>query len=1222
MATIAEERTVEKDALRRRGGGADGRGQGSVNADESAHDELAERYLLEEGSVLLTGVQALARLPLEQSRRDRRAGLRTEGFISGYPGSPLGGYDLTLGRIARLLAEQGVIHVPALNEELAATAITGTQMLDHHPHSRVDGVVAFWYGKGPGLDRAGDAIRHGTFAGTSPHGAVVLLCGEDHEGKSSTMPFQDDYALLSAGIPILYPASVGEFLELGLHAIALSRFSGCWVALKLVAALCDGGESVRVAPDRPAIVIPALEVGGRPFRKRSDFTFFPGKNVDIERHLHYERHAAVRAYARANGLDRIEVSTTHDRLGIVTAGKSSADLRQALADMGLDDRALRGCGIRLLRMGLLYPIDADLVCDFARGLEELVVVEEKRGFLESQVKEALGGLARPPRVIGKLTEGGAPLFPIEGGMDADLVAERLGPRLDPFASAHPAIRGRLDEIARIRARAYPAYPARAPNYCSGCPHNTSTRLGAGEVAWGSPGCHSFASIIEQPERHVVAMTQYGGEGVPWVGLARFTDRPHIVQNVGDGSLFHSSYLNIRFCVAAGVNITFKILYNGAIANTGAQDPVGRRSIPELTRLFEVEGVRRIAVVSKNPAAYRDAGLAAIARAYGRERYEEALGDLVKERGVTVLIYDEMCANERRRRERRGKLHRLSRHALVHEEVCEGCGECGALTNCMSLHRVGTELGEKTRIHPSSCSQDFYCVDASCPSFVIVETEEKTGYARPATAVLDESASPEPRTEVRGELPWHIYMTGVGGTGVITVNAILAEAARIEGRHVTSYDQTGAAQKWGSVVSSLVIAADGERVFANKIGLGKADLYLALDPIGAVAPANLDRCDPATTAVVANTTALPTGEMVRGAISALPLEAMKQTIRELTCADRTVFVEAVRLSEALFGDHMMANLFALGVAFQSGFLPLETQSIERAIRLNATQVETNLQAFRYGRLWVHDPERVRALVEARTPTVAEERNRARSRRSPREVAAYDKLLARGDHLDEEARRMLAIRVGELIDYQDARYAESFVRFVVDVAAREQAATGGRLDVTREVIRNLYKLMAYKDEYEVARLYLKPELAQRIRGLFAAPRLVRYRFRPPLLRALGLKRQLEVGPWLTPVLRLLQAARGLRRTRFDPFGRTAVRREERALIGWYRSLVEEGLGHLRPHTRALVREIAQLPDGIRGYEERKLESASQARARAARLIGCLREVSLSTPLGETPQRIAAS
>jgi indolepyruvate ferredoxin oxidoreductase len=1192
-----------------------------VTTADAAGDELKERYFLEQGSVFLTGMQALARLPLDQSRRDRRAGLRIGGFVSGYPGSPLGGYDLALRGIAPLLESHGVTHVSALNEELAATAILGTQMLDRHAHSRVDGVVALWYGKGPGLDRAGDALRHGNFAGTSRHGAVVLLCGEDHEGKSSTMPFQDDYALQSAAIPILYPASVGEFLELGLHAVALSRFSGCWVALKLLAPLCDGGETVRVAPDRPAIVIPEVEVDGESFRKRADFTFFPGKNIDIERHLYRERHVAVRAYARANGLDRVETSTPRDRLGIVAAGKSFTDLRQALTDLGLDDAALRRSGVRLLRIGLAYPIDEATVRGFAHGLEEVLVVEEKRGFLETQVKEALAALSAPPCVLGKVDEGGAPLFPVEGGLDADMITERLGPRLLRYAADGTRVNRRLAELAAIRARAYPAYPVRVPNYCSGCPHNTSTRLGAGQIAWGSPGCHSFASLIEQPERHIVAMTQYGGEGVPWIGLGRFADRPHMVQNVGDGSLFHSSYLNIRFCVAAGADITFRILYNGAIANTGAQEPVGRKSVGELVRLLELEGVKRIAVVTKSPAAYRRSRLAPIARVYPRHRCDEALADLVKERGVTVLLYDEMCANERRRKEKRHRLRPLARHALVHEQVCEGCGACGALTNCMSLDRVETELGEKTRIHRSSCSQDFYCLEADCPSFVSVEVEEGTGYTRPVLDALGEAAVPEPQAKQSLDGAWRVHIPGVGGTGVITLNAILAEAAHLEGRRVTSYDQTGAAQKWGSVVSSLLIAADGPHAFANKVGRGKADLYLALDPIGAVAPVNLDRCDPARTAAVANTTSLATGDRVRGAAAAPPLEAMKGTLREFTRADALVFVDAVRLSEALFGDHMMANLLALGVAYQAGLVPLEARSIELAIRLNRAQVETNLQAFRHGRLWVHDSARLQPLVEPAHQTVEEEAAKHRARLGARIAGTYDRLLARAAHLDPDSQSMLAARTAELIEYQDARYAASYLSFVLQVAARETGVSD-KLDVTREVIRNLYKLMAYKDEYEVARLYVDPRFGEHVRSLFTAPRAVRYHLHPPLLRALGLRRKVELGPWLTPVLRALRALRRLRGTSLDPFGHSAVRREERALVDWYRALVRAALPYLGPATHALVREIAALPDGIRGFEELKLRSAARERDRGERLMRRLEEAtSASDSVDESLRQIAA-
>ncbi|MDR7416212.1 MAG: indolepyruvate ferredoxin oxidoreductase family protein [Armatimonadota bacterium] len=1159
---------------------------------------LEDRYTLEEGEVYLTGIQALVRLPLDQVRRDRRAGLRTGVFISGYPGSPLGVYDVALQRVRNLLEAHHVVHRPAPNEESAATALMGTQMLDSYPHSRYDGVVGIWYGKGPGVDRSGDALKHGNFAGTSRYGAVVVLAGEDHEGKSSTMPFQDDYAFLTHGIPVIYPASVAEFLELGLHAIALSRFSGCWVAMKLVAPLCDGGEVVCVHPDRPEIVIPELEIDGKPFRKRTDFTFFPGTNVETERHLYRERHAAVRAYAAVNGLNRIVIDPPRARVGIVTAGKSYTDVRQALADLGLDEETLRGLGIRLLKLGLIYPLELRVLREFARDLEEVIVVEEKRGFVEAQVKEALLDLGRPIKVVGKNDEHGAPLFPLQGAMDADLVAEILAERLKPYLGDHPGVRARTERLRAIRERRYPPARSRMPNYCSGCPHNTSTVLLPGQVAWGSPGCHSFASIIEQPHRHIVAMTQYGGEGLPWLGLQPFVDQPHMVQNVGDGSLFHSSYPNIRFSASVGANITFKILYNGYIANTGAQQPVGQVGIPELTRMLEADGVRRIAIVTKDPNRYRNAGLARNVTVYPAHEHERALRDLRQVQGTTVYIYDEMCANERRRQQKRGKLPRPERYVMIHERVCEGCGDCGQVSNCMSLQRVETEFGPKTQVHLSSCNQDYSCLRGDCPSFVTVEAPG--GFARPHPPVLGPDAIPEPPGKVRPEGPYHIYMPGVGGTGVLTVSAILSFAAWRDGLRVLSYDQTGAAQKWGAVISSLVLTPGGGQAWSNKVGLGKADLYLVLDLIGGVAPQNLDRCDPLRSVAVVNTTVLPTGEMIRDPFATVSPEVLERTIAQYTRASENVYVEGRRVAEALFGDYMMTNLLMLGVAYQAGRLPLRAESIEWAIRLNGVQVEENLQAFRYGRLLVHAPERVRALVEPPSLPYEEEQIRLERRLGWTGRRAYRALLARCRDLDEESRRMLVIRVGDLMEYQDARYARRYVDFVLRVAARERQIMGHTGPLTHAVIRSLHKLMAYKDEYEVARLYLREEFWEQLRRVFPSARNIRLHLHPPVLRALGLRRKIQVGTWILPVFRLLRALRRLRGTPLDPFGHTRVRREERRLIGWYREVVQRAVQHLRPETYAQVLELLQLPDRIRGYEHVKLRNAEAVRAHATELL----------------------
>ena len=1161
---------------------------------------LDDRYELESGRVFLTGVQALVRLPFEQARRDRAAGLRTGLFVSGYPGSPLGGFDLALAQVRRLHEPWGVVHRPAENEEMAATALMGTQMLERYPHARYDGVVGFWYGKGPGLDRAGDAIRHGNFAGTTRHGAVVVLSGEDHEAKSSTMPFGQEHYFVHAGMPVLHPASVAEFLELGLHAVAMSRYSGLWVAMKLVGQLCDGGETVSVDPSRPAISLPQLEFGGRPFQKRQYHRFFPGETVETERLLYAERLPAALAYARENRLDRVEVGGGRDRLAIVAAGKSFADTRQALVDLGLDDAALAASGIRLVKLGLIHPLDADFAARALRGVEEVVVVEEKRGFVEDRIKEALYQFPDRPRVVGKRDERGAPLFPEHGGMDSDLVARLLGPRLLPLAGAAARrVRDRLDQIRAIEERQVPALLRRTPNYCSGCPHNVSTRLLPGQVAWSAPGCHVFATLIEQPERHADATFQLGGEGPAWVGLSPFTDLRHVIQNQGDGALFHSSYLNIRFAVAAGVRMTFRILYNGAVANTGAQAPVGQRDVPTLARLLALEGVKKVAIVAREPAAYRGVELPAIARVHGRDRVDAVLRDLEATDGVTVFLYDGECANERRRKQKRALREAPSRFVLVNEEVCENCGHCGVVSNCMSLHKVDTELGPKTQVHQSSCNQDQLCLGGDCPSFVTVEVRGG-GPRRPTPPPVDPAALPEPALPAL-DRPWNVVLPGVGGTGVLTVNSVLAWAALLDGREVLSYDQTGAAQKWGAVLSSLVISDPSRPARANKVGLGKADLYLAFDPMAGSDRANLARCLPERTSAVVNTTLLPSGEMIRDVHLDPHADRMVEAISRVCHPERTVRLEARRLAEALFGDYMAANVLALGAAWQAGFLPLSAGSIESAIALNGTAVEQNLAAFRYGRLWRHDPARVEAWLRP-PPETAEAVVEREGAALGRDGGAYREMLARCGGLDPETRRLVAVRAAHLVGYQDAAYARRYVEAVLAAASRERGALGASAEplVARAVARNLHKLMAYKDEYEVARLHLAWGARRRAQAGFTGRLRIHYQLHPPLLRALGLRRKLRLGRWIEPALWLLARMRRLRGGALDPFGRAEVRRLERDLVGWYLGLLDRGLEELRPETGPAVVELLALPDGIRGYEGLKLESARRARERAETLL----------------------
>ena len=1158
---------------------------------------LDDKYTVLEGQVYLTGIQALVRLPIDQHRRDMAAQLRTGAFISGYEGSPLAGYDLTLARMGRLLQEHDIVHLPGLNEELGATAVMGSQIYQMFPGPKFDGVNGIWYGKGPGVDRCGDVFKHANFGGTGRNSGAVILAGDDPNSKSSTLPHQSDFALVSAGIPILYPSNIQEFLEFGLHAFAMSRLSGCWVSLKLVTNLCDGGGVVQVAPDQPRITIPEVTIDGKPFQNIQDVTFLPPISIDMERILFYERHEAVKAYARANRLNVIETQTGDDRLGLVSAGKSYADLRQSLLDMGLDDAALQRLGVRVLRLGMTYPLDDDIVRRFAAGLEDIIVIEEKRSFIENQLRDCLYSMPNHPRIVGKYTAKGAPLFPMHGEIDADYITLALGPTLLQLGET-PGIAARMATIEAIQGRRYDAFMTRKPNYCSGCPHSRSTRMQEGQITGGGIGCHGMGGLIDQPMRATSYLSQMGGEGLPWVGAAPFTETKHVFQNIGDGTYFHSGSQAVRACIAAGVNVTFKLLYNRAVAMTGGQTAQGGMSIPQLTHSLAAEGVQKIIVVSENPQQWRHAQFASIASVKGRDALFAAMQELEETPGVTVLINDQQCAAEKRRQRKRGILAEPNVFALINEEVCEGCGNCGELSNCMSLHPVETEFGLKTRIHQSSCNKDYACLDGDCPSFLSVEVEADTGLNAKTPPVLEASATPEPEEKATINGNYAIYIPGLGGTGVVTVNALLCYAALMEGKTLLNLDQTGLAQKGGAVLSNLIIA-EGDTVTSNKVGMGAADLYLVLDALGGVLPGNLDRAHAERTAAVVNTTPNPTGEMIRDNTILFPSEtSIQRCIDQCTRQHRNVYVDAGGIAEGLFGDHMTTNLFLLGVAYQAGLLPLKAESIESAIELNGVAVRQNQQAFRYGRRYAHDPEAVTALALPNERSVTEERaimvDYLTEAYSASEAQAYEALLATCSRLDEESQRLLAIRIGELIAFQNAAYARSYVEFILRVAARETEAHAGRSELTHAVIRNLYKLMAYKDEYEVARLHLKHTWRERLNSMFERPLKVSYNLHPPILRAMGMQRKLKLGPWFDKPMRLLTRLKRLRGTWLDAFGYAKVRREERALIGWYREAIESVIERLNDANRELSLQIATLPDSIRGYEDIKLAHVATARA----------------------------
>ncbi|VTU19001.1 indolepyruvate ferredoxin oxidoreductase [Variovorax sp. PBL-H6] len=1165
---------------------------------------LDARFEPDSPVAFLNGNHALIRMMTEQMRSDAAAGLRTKAFVTGYPGSPLGSIDIALRQARRTLDAHGITHRAAQNEEFAVSMLSGTQMLDEHPHPEVDGVVGYWYGKGPGLDRSGDVLKHANFAGTSRHGAVVILSGEDHEAKSSTVPYQQDFSFEHHGMPVLYPSCVQEFLDYGLHAAALSRYSGCWVALKLVGTLCDGGEVVQLHPAGITTRTPDLQIAGKPFAKLANHRFFPVTNVETERRLYDERHAAVLAYSRANGLNRIVRSSPEDRIGILSAGKSWADTMQALEDLGLDARALEANGIRLAKVGLLCPSDSTFFREFAEGLESVIVVEEKRDFLERQVAAGIVGTS-VRALLGKQDVDGTRLFPVEGGMTSDMVAERLGRVLARSITLPVRGRERVRYLQQKTVQRNPALPGRAPNYCSGCPHNVSTLLAPGQMAWGAPGCHLFAALMDKPQKRVEATTPLGGEGVPWLGLAPYTSRPHIVQNVGDGALFHSSYQNIRFAITTGANMTFKLLINGVLANTGGQEAVGASAIADLAGRLLQDGASRVVLVSKELAQYAKVQLPAGLVRRSPDELEQSMKELSETQGVTILIYDGACANERRRRQKRGLLPAPSVFTFVNEEVCENCGDCGAKANCMSLQKVPTEFGAKTQIHQSTCNQDQACIQGECPSFVTVEVEPGKGLRKPALPSIDAAGIPEIEPQAL-QAPYHVYIPGLGGSGVLTASAILAQAAAMQGLQVKTYDQTGASQKWGAVLSSLILAPADRPPHTNKVGIGKADLYLALDLLAAVDVSNLKCCDAERTRSVINAGVFPNGEVIRDSRKALPTQELCETVAAAVREDGALTLDAQRIAEALFGDYMMTNMVAIGAAYQAGWLPIRAEWIEAAIALNGTQVNANTTAFRAGRLWVHAPERIQALGTLRLQPLADRTERLHALRSEGrlgELVAFEARLAK---LPTQLRDRVLLRSVDLADYQNMAYAVRYLERVTSFVEAEAAARGERhaYEVTAAVADGLHKMMAYKDEYEVARLLTSSGFEKRVADMFSGTVRLKYNLQPPLARTLGLKGKVRVGGWMYPMLKVLAALKVLRGTALDPFGALQSRREERALLAWYESVLAQGLELLDGRNAAGVAELMRLPQAIRGYESVKSAAATEAKAEAQRLLSGLK------------------
>ena len=1152
---------------------------------------LDDKYTLDHGRAFMSGVQALVRLPMLQQQRDRAAGLDTAGFISGYRGSPLGTYDQALWAAQKHLAEHHVVFQPGVNEELAATAVWGTQQLDLFPQtSKHDGVFGLWYGKGPGVDRCIDVFKHANMAGTARHGGVLAIAGDDHVAKSSTAAHQSDHVFKACGMPVFFPSTVQEILDLGLHALALSRYAGVWSGMKTIQEVVESSSSVSIDPDRVRIVLPEdfqMPPGGLHIR-------WPDAPLEQEARLMDHKWYAALAYIRANRLNHNVVEGPNDRFGLIASGKAYNDLRQALHDLGLDDETCRALGIRVHKVGVVWPLEATATREFARGLQEILVVEEKRQVIEYQLKEELYNWRADvrPDVLGKFDEpegdhssgewaqpnpSGNWLLRAKADLTPSIIARAVARRLKRLGV--PAeVAARMDERLRVidakeqalAAKAAVPVGERTPWFCSGCPHNTSTRVPEGSRALAGIGCHYMAVWMD---RSTVTFSQMGGEGVAWIGQAPFTTDGHVFANLGDGTYFHSGLLAIRQSIAAGVNITYKILYNDAVAMTGGQR-VGERpeghSVLQIMQSLVAEGVAKLVIVSDEPAKYAGVALLPGVTVHHRDELDAIQRQFRELKGTTAIIYDQTCATEKRRRRKRGTMTDPAKRVVINEAVCEGCGDCSVQSNCLSVEPVETEFGRKRRINQNTCNKDFSCVKGFCPRFVTVEGGQLRKPRPSARGDLSAQAPlPEPVLPV-AESAWGIVVAGVGGTGVITIGQILGMAAHLEGKGIVTQDAGGLAQKGGATWSHIQIANRPDAIFTTKVDTAQADLVIACDPLVAAQRATLATMQPGRTFVALNDHGTPTAGLMRNPDWQFPAAGCDAALAAAVGPDGVGAFDAERAAEQLLGDTIYANPLLLGYAWQKGRIPLGRAAIRRAIELNGVQVERNLAAFEWGRHCAHDPSGVRSLFAAQQVI----------------------QIVRRPSLDE----LIARRAEFLAGYQDAAYADTYRAFVARVREAEAPLSSTRL--TEAVAQGLFKLMAYKDEYEVARLHSDPAFATRIGAMFEGEVRLVHHFAPPILGktdAQGRPVKQAFGPWMHRALPWLAKLKGLRGTAFDPFGRTEERHTERALIGEYRATVEELLARLTAQRLDAAVEIARLPLEIRGFGHVKAGNLAKVRVK---------------------------
>ena len=1142
-------------------------------------DRLDRRYSAGRDTYYLTGLQALVKLLLLQSESDARSGVNTAGFVSGYRGSPLAGLDRELWRAQPFLERARVRFQPGLNEDLAATSIWGTQQVNLFPGSRYDGVFGLWYGKGPGVDRSGDVFKHANNAGTARFGGVLAVAGDDHICKSSTLPHQSEYSFMDARIPVLNPSDLRDVLELGLKGFALSRYSGCWIALKLTEEHADASQTVRI-PDMPRIVLPEFEFPGGGVHIR-----WPDAPMDQEVRLHNHKIPAALAFTRANGLNRLVYDSPNPRLGIVSAGKAYLDVRQALDELGIDRRRASALGIRVFKVGMSWPLEREQMSEFAAGLVEVLVVEEKRGVIESQLKEQLydRSSADRPRILGKLDERGKPFLSAVDEFTPASVAAAIARRLLRLCPDED-LKQRLLRVERdaLALRDAAAVPSRLPHFCSGCPHNTSTRVPEGSVAVAGIGCHYMATWMN--DRDTKTYTQMGGEGATWIGQAPFTETTHVFQNLGDGTYAHSGLLAVRAAVAAGVNMTYKILHNDAVAMTGGQPVEGGMSVDRIAHQLAAEGVDPIVVVTDETRGYSRRELPAGVTVRHRRELDRIQRDLREQRGVSALIYDQTCAAELRRRRRRGEAEDPARWVAINPLVCEGCGDCSAVSNCLSVIPLETEFGRKRAINQSACNKDYSCIDGFCPSFVTLEGVRPK---RPSPGLDSMPDLPAPmRVE---QSPFNVLIAGVGGTGVGTVAAILGLAAHLEGRRVIALDQTGLAQKFGAVVSHVRIGASADNLRCARIPAGKVDLLLGADLVVASGRDVLARLDAHRTRVVVNTHEEMPAAFIHDPDFEFVESTMLASLAQATGSSDPVAVDATGLTAGLLGDAIAANLFLLGVAWQRGLLPVSEAAIVRAIELNRVAADRNVSAFTWGRHAAVDPDAVR-----------------RRAGPPGGPPAGPETLSAG--LDELIER----RAKFLTEYQNAALAGRYRDWVDRARRAEHGVSPDSTGLTESVARYYFKLLACKDEYEVARLFAQTGFLSETRSKFEGSARLRFYLSPPLIArtdpATGRPRKYAVGGWVLPLFGVLARLKWLRGTPLDLFGYSRERRAERRLIVEYEALMSRIVEELDESRLALAVELAGLPERIRGYGP--VKAASIARAKALE-SGLLRAWAAHTP-----------